>query len=193
MSEESEFSEDVNVGWIQWFCGLEDHLFFCEVNEDFIKNEFNLYGLKKRVTRYQYSFNHSEMPSKWFSGQFHLLRKKSTILGSSTNTKISWGLPACNWTVRTHSCSLYNNSWGASYHEREIFSWSIRQLSQSYVLKAKCVTNWNQWRFEDSQSQSILSSVQGHLQSKKEVSRCRWGLFWYFFSLFAHYGTFASS
>lgn len=29
MSEESEFSEDINVGWIQWFCGLEDHLFFC--------------------------------------------------------------------------------------------------------------------------------------------------------------------
>ena len=53
MSEESEFSEDVNVGWIQWFCGLEDHTFFCEINEDFIKNEFNLYGLKKRDNKYK--------------------------------------------------------------------------------------------------------------------------------------------
>jgi casein kinase II subunit beta len=52
MSEESEFSEDINVGWILWFCGLEDHFFFCEINEDYIKNEFNLYGLKKRVNKY---------------------------------------------------------------------------------------------------------------------------------------------
>lgn len=41
------------MGWIQWFCGLEDHYFFCEVNDDFIKNEFNLYGLKNRVTKYK--------------------------------------------------------------------------------------------------------------------------------------------
>lgn len=39
---------------MQWFCGLEDHLFFCEINEEFIKNEFNLYGLKKRVNKYAY-------------------------------------------------------------------------------------------------------------------------------------------
>lgn len=64
MSEESEFSEDINVGWIQWFCGLEDHLFFCEVNEDFIKNDFNLYGLKKRVNKYAYPFPHAEKHSK---------------------------------------------------------------------------------------------------------------------------------
>jgi casein kinase II subunit beta len=43
------------VGWIQWFCGLDDHLFFCEINEEYIKNEFNLYGLKKRVNRYAYA------------------------------------------------------------------------------------------------------------------------------------------
>ena len=49
MSEESEFSDDENVGWIQWFCSLEDHQFFCEVNDYFIKDERNLYGLKGQV------------------------------------------------------------------------------------------------------------------------------------------------
>jgi casein kinase II subunit beta len=64
MSEESEFSEDVSVGWIQWFTGLEDHLFFCEVTEDFIKNEFNLYGLRKRVNKFKYPLPHAATPTR---------------------------------------------------------------------------------------------------------------------------------
>jgi hypothetical protein len=29
MSEESDFSDDGPIGWIQWFCSLEDHQFLC--------------------------------------------------------------------------------------------------------------------------------------------------------------------
>ena len=32
MSEESDFSDDSPTTWIQWFCGLDDHQFFCEIN-----------------------------------------------------------------------------------------------------------------------------------------------------------------
>jgi casein kinase II subunit beta len=32
-------------GWIQWFCEMEDHIFFCIVDEDYIRDSFNLYGL----------------------------------------------------------------------------------------------------------------------------------------------------
>jgi len=45
MSEDSQFSEE--GGWIQWFCSLEDHFFFCEVDADYIKDSFNLYGTIK--------------------------------------------------------------------------------------------------------------------------------------------------
>lgn len=49
----SDDSNNVSeAGWIQWFCGLEDHKFFCEVDTDFIKDNFNLYGLKKFFNRY---------------------------------------------------------------------------------------------------------------------------------------------
>jgi len=48
-TEESNYTEG---GWIQWFCSIEDHLFFCEVDEDYIRDSFNLYGLKKMFTRY---------------------------------------------------------------------------------------------------------------------------------------------
>jgi len=31
--------------WIQWFCSLEGHEFLAEIDESFIRNHMNLYGL----------------------------------------------------------------------------------------------------------------------------------------------------
>jgi casein kinase II subunit beta len=41
-------SDEVNaqVGWIRWFCSLDGHEFLVEVDEDFIKDQFNLFGLQ---------------------------------------------------------------------------------------------------------------------------------------------------
>lgn len=41
-------------GWIQWFCELEGHEFFAEVDDDFVRDSFNLYGLKQFIlSRYE--------------------------------------------------------------------------------------------------------------------------------------------
>jgi casein kinase II subunit beta len=56
MSEESDFSDDAPMTWIQWFCNLDDHQFFCEINEEYIKQPLNLYGLSKRITKYKYLY-----------------------------------------------------------------------------------------------------------------------------------------
>jgi hypothetical protein len=37
--------EGANLGWIQWFSSLEGHEFITEVDEDFIKDPFNMVGL----------------------------------------------------------------------------------------------------------------------------------------------------
>jgi hypothetical protein len=42
-------------GWIQWFCSLEGHEFLVEIDEDFIKDGFNLYGLKKKMTKEKFA------------------------------------------------------------------------------------------------------------------------------------------
>ena len=55
-SGDSEVSDDVTP-WIQWFCGLKGNEFFCEVDEDFIADEFNLAGLSSQVPYYEYALS----------------------------------------------------------------------------------------------------------------------------------------
>ncbi len=53
-------SDDKNIyndysegGWIQWFCQLEGNEFFVEIEEDFILNKWNLYGINKVLRNYR--------------------------------------------------------------------------------------------------------------------------------------------
>lgn len=48
--DEEEFS-----GWIPWFCGLKGHEFFAEVEEEYIRDNFNLYGLRGRLQFYDHA------------------------------------------------------------------------------------------------------------------------------------------
>lgn len=50
---QSEDSSERSSNWISWFCSLEDHQFYCKVDEDFIRDPFNLYGLKKQFMNYE--------------------------------------------------------------------------------------------------------------------------------------------
>jgi hypothetical protein len=53
MSEESFHSEHPG-GWIEWFCSHEDHLFLCEVDEDFIKDPQNSFDFKDNYHLFEY-------------------------------------------------------------------------------------------------------------------------------------------
>lgn len=49
----SEYEEEEEEKWIEWFCGLPGNEFFCEINTSYIEDSFNLYGLRSLVPNYQ--------------------------------------------------------------------------------------------------------------------------------------------
>jgi len=49
--------EEEDMSWISWFCSLKGNEFFCEVDEDYIQDDFNLTGLPSMIPNYEHALD----------------------------------------------------------------------------------------------------------------------------------------
>lgn len=54
---EVSVSEGDDSCWISWFCNLKGNEFLCEVDDDFVQDDFNLCGLSSQVPYYDYALD----------------------------------------------------------------------------------------------------------------------------------------
>lgn len=80
-------SSDEELNWIAWFVSLKGNEYFCEIEEDYIQDDFNLTGLSAMVPFYDYALDMMldvEIPAD------HLMDDQLEVVESAT--EVLYGL-----------------------------------------------------------------------------------------------------
>ena len=83
-SQLTNSSDEEEVNWISWFVSLKGNEYFCEIEEDYIQDDFNLTGLSIMVPFYDYALDMMldiEIPSdKLTEDQLEIVETAAEVL-----------------------------------------------------------------------------------------------------------------
>merc|ERR1711862_1076777 len=95
-------NKDFEFSWISYFLSKQENKFFCKIDQTFINDNFNLYGLNKQVSYYEqsldlicdisdnqdYSQNHQELIRKDAIILFGLLHARYILTTQGMQTML---------------------------------------------------------------------------------------------------------
>ena len=149
LEDDSQYSE--GEGWIHWFCSLEDHHFFCEIEEEYVRDTFNLYGLKERFNHYKYSKLNSWgfywffianvwiwfYPPRFPKMKISRMKSYFNSLSPLNSLQIFRDISRSSWPLRSHSFSIHFNTkrLKSNYNNHNIYNKCKKSSKFNYLYK----------------------------------------------------------
>lgn len=142
-----QFDEDEDdeeeLSWISWFCSLKGSEFFCEVDEDWIQDDFNLCGLSSQVPYYEYALD--MILDLETQGYEDLTEDQQQLVESSAQTL--YGLIHARFILTTRGMALMEEKYKAVHfgrcmrvhcHGQPVLPVGVSDIAREASVKVYC-------------------------------------------------------
>ncbi|EER00940.1 Casein kinase II subunit beta, putative [Perkinsus marinus ATCC 50983] len=107
----SDEEDEEDITWIEWFCNTQGNEYFIEVDEDYIRDSFNLTGLRDIVPYYDIALNTIlDLDERSYVGRANDTRS-STIENSA---KLLYGLIQARFLITNRGLEALHDKYTAS-------------------------------------------------------------------------------